>query len=212
MSETGSISILLAFGLSLYAVAASVIGAKTKNRELIKSSENCAIAICALLFIATISLVHGLINLDFSLRYVALNTSTDLPIIYRFTALWAGQSGSLLLWSFVLSVYIAIVVYQNSKHRKLLTPYVNSVLFFVLAFFLLINVYVESPFEKLGFTVEQGRGLNPILQNAYMAIHPVTLYLGYVGVTIPFAFAMGALLSGRLNDDWIRMSRKWTLF
>ncbi len=82
----------------------------------------------------------------------------------------------------------------------------------MLVFFLLINAFVESPFEKLGFTAEQGRGLNPILQNAYMAIHPVTLYIGYVGVTIPFAFAMGALLSGRLNDDWIKLSRKWTLF
>ncbi len=212
MSETGSISILLAFAISLYATAASIIGARIKNKELIKSSENSAIAICALLFIATISLIHALMNLDFTLKYVALNTSTDLPMIYRFTSLWAGQAGSLLLWSFVLSLYIAIVVYQNSKNRKILTPYVNAVMFSVLLFFLLINAFVESPFEKLGFTAEQGRGLNPILQNAYMAIHPVTLYIGYVGLTIPFAFAMGALLSGRLNDDWIKLSRKWTLF
>ena len=212
MSETGSISILLAFAITVYAAGASIIGARTRNAELIRSSENSAIAICVLLLIATLSLIHGLLNLDFSLKYVALNTSTDLPEIYRFTALWAGQAGSLLLWSFILSVYVAVVVYQNSRKRKVLTPYVNAVLFTVLLFFLLINAFVESPFEKLGFTAEQGRGLNPILQNAYMAIHPVTLYLGYVGVTIPFAFAMGALLSGRLNDDWIRLSRKWTLF
>ncbi len=212
MSETGTISILLAFAVCVYGAVASIVGAKTKNRDLIRSSENTAIAICVLLLIATLSLIHGLVNLDFSLKYVALNTSTDLPMIYRFTALWAGQAGSLLLWSFVLSIYIAIVVYQNSKARKLMTPYVNATLFTVLIFFLILNAFVESPFEKLAFSAEEGRGLNPILQNAYMAIHPVTLYIGYVGVTIPFAFAMGALLSGRLNDDWIKLCRKWILF
>ncbi len=212
MSETGTISILLAFAVCVYGAVASIVGAKTKNRELIKSSENTAIAICVLLLIATLSLIHGLVNLDFSLKYVALNTSTDLPMIYRYTALWAGQAGSLLLWSFVLSIYIAIVVYQNGRARKLMTPYVNATLFTVLIFFLILNAFVESPFEKLSFSAEQGRGLNPILQNAYMAIHPVTLYIGYVGVTIPFAFAMGALLSGRLNDDWLKLCRKWILF
>jgi cytochrome c-type biogenesis protein CcmF len=212
MSETGTISILLAFAVCVYGAVASIVGAKTKNRDLIRSSENTAIAICVLLLIATLSLIHGLVNLDFSLKYVALNTSTDLPMIYRFTALWAGQAGSLLLWSFVLSIYIAIVVYQNSKARKLMTPYVNATLFSVLIFFLILIAFVESPFEKLSFSAEQGRGLNPILQNAYMAIHPVTLYIGYVGLTIPFAFAMGALLSGRLNDDWIKLCRKWILF
>jgi len=212
MSETGTISILLAFAITVYGAVASIVGAKTKNRDLIRSSENTAIAICVLLLIATISLVHGLINLDFSLKYVALNASTDLPMIYRVTALWAGQAGSLLLWCFILSIYVAIVVYQNSKARKLMTPYVNATLFSVLIFFLILIAFVESPFEKLAFSAEEGRGLNPILQNAYMAIHPVTLYIGYVGVTIPFAFAMGALLSGRLNDDWLKLSRKWILF
>jgi len=212
MSETGTISILLAFAVCVYGAVASIVGAKTKNRDLIRSSENTAIAICVLLLIATVSLIHGLVNLDFSLKYVALNTSTDLPMIYRFTALWAGQAGSLLLWSFVLSIYIAIVVYQNGRARKLMTPYVNATLFTVLIFFLILNAFVESPFEKLAFSAEEGRGLNPILQNAYMAIHPVTLYIGYVGLTIPFAFAMGALLSGRLNDDWIKLCRKWILF
>ncbi len=212
MSETGTISILLAFAITVYGAVASIVGAKTKNRDLIRSSENTAIAICVLLLIATISLVHGLINLDFSLKYVALNASTDLPMIYRVTALWAGQAGSLLLWCFILSIYVAIVVYQNCKARKLMTPYVNATLFSVLIFFLILIAFVESPFEKLAFSAEEGRGLNPILQNAYMAIHPVTLYIGYVGVTIPFAFAMGALLSGRLNDDWLKLSRKWILF
>jgi len=212
MSETGTISILLAFAITVYGAVASIVGAKTKNRDLIRSSENTAIAICVLLLIATVSLIHGLVNLDFSLKYVALNASTDLPMIYRVTALWAGQAGSLLLWCFILSIYVAIVVYQNSKARKLMTPYVNATLFSVLIFFLILIAFVESPFEKLAFSAEEGRGLNPILQNAYMAIHPVTLYIGYVGVTIPFAFAMGALLSGRLNDDWLKLSRKWILF
>ena len=212
MTETGTISILLALVLCLYAILASVIGARKRNYDLIKSSENCATAILFLLLVAVISLLHALINLDFSIKYVALNTSTDLPRIYRFTALWAGQAGSLLLWTFILSVYVSVVVYKNSSARRKISPYVNTTLFTVMAFFLIIIAFVESPFEKLAFTAEEGRGLNPILQNAYMAIHPVTLYIGYVGVTVPFAFAMGALLSRRLNDDWLKLCRRWTLF
>ncbi|MEQ9618848.1 MAG: heme lyase CcmF/NrfE family subunit [Deltaproteobacteria bacterium] len=212
MVETGKISILLAFAISIYVVLASVYGAKTNRRDFVKSARNGTVAVFILLFIAIISLLHSLINLDFSLKYVALNTSTDLPVIYRITSLWAGQAGSLLLWVFILSIYSAIVVLQTKNKNRALMPYVIATLGAVSVFFLFITAFVENPFEKLAFVPQEGRGLNPILQNVYMAIHPVTLYLGYVGVTVPFAFGMGALLSGRLGDEWIRYSRKWTLF
>ncbi|NIP29946.1 MAG: heme lyase CcmF/NrfE family subunit, partial [Candidatus Dadabacteria bacterium] len=123
-----------------------------------------------------------------------------------------GQAGSLLLWSFILSVYTAIVVFQNKSKDRDYQPYVNATLASVLLFFLLLIAFVENPFEKLGFIPQEGRGLNPILQNGYMAIHPLTLYLGYVGITVPFAFGMAALLSGKLDDRWVRNSRKWALF
>ncbi len=210
MVETGSISIFLAFILSVYAIFASVVGAKTRRNDLIKSAENGSLAVCFLLIIAAVSLIHALLNLDFSLKYVALNASSDLSTIYRITALWAGQAGSLLLWCLILSIYTSLVVLQN-RRRSRFTPYVLATLAAVSAFFIFLVAFVESPFEKLPFVAEEGRGLNPILQNGYMAIHPLTLYLGYVGVTVPFAFGMGALLSGKLDDEWIRQSRKWAL-
>lgn len=212
MVETGSISIFLAFVISIYVLVASIYGVRTRKWDFVRSAENGAIAVCFLLFIATIALVHSLINLDFTLKYVALNTSTDLATIYRFTSLWAGQAGSLLLWCLVLSVYTAIVVLQSRNRDRELMPYVLATLATVSIFFISIITFVENPFEKLPFTPQEGRGLNPILQNAYMAIHPLTLYFGYVGVTVPFAFGMGALLSGKLGDAWIKYSRKWALF
>jgi cytochrome c-type biogenesis protein CcmF len=210
MVETGNISIFLAFILSVYVILASILGAKTKRNDLIKSAENGSLAVCFLLIIAAVSLIHALLNLDFSLKYVALNASSDLSTIYRITALWAGQAGSLLLWCLILSIYTSLVVIQN-RRRSRFTPYVLATLAAVSTFFIFLVAFVESPFEKLPFVAEEGRGLNPILQNAYMAIHPLTLYLGYVGVTVPFAFGMGALLSGKLDDEWIRQSRKWAL-
>lgn len=212
MVETGKISVILAFAISVYVVFASVYGAKSGKSDFVMSARNGVYAVFFLLLIATIALLHSLINLDFNLKYVALNTSTDLPLVYRFTSLWAGQAGSLLLWSFILSIYSALVVLDTRSRSRLLMPYVIAVLAAISVFFTFVVGFVESPFETLPMAPAEGRGLNPILQNAYMAIHPVTLYLGYVGVSVPFAFGMGALLSGQLGDDWIKFSRKWTLF
>ncbi len=211
MVESGLISVYLAFIVCIYVMVASVVGVRSGRADLVRSAENGAIAVSFLLIIATIALVHALINLDFTLKYVALNTSTDLPMIYRVTSLWAGQSGSLLLWCLILSLYMTLVVLGSRYKSRQLIPYVIAVLAGVSAFFIFIIAFVESPFEKLPFIPQEGRGLNPILQNGYMAIHPLTLYIGYVGVTVPFAFAIGALLSRRLGDQWIRYSRKWTL-
>ena len=212
MAETGYVSILVSFILSIYVVLASVYGAKSGRRDFIDSARNAALAIFFLLLIATLALVYSLVNLDFSLKYVAMNTSTDLDTIFRITSLWAGQSGSLLLWALVLAVYMAIVVMQTRGKSRELMPYVIATLGAISIFFTFIIAFVESPFETLPVAPVEGRGLNPILQNVYMAIHPVTLYLGYVGVAVPFSFAMGALLSGKLGDEWIRYSRRWTLF
>ncbi|MFI5324015.1 MAG: heme lyase CcmF/NrfE family subunit, partial [Thermodesulfobacteriota bacterium] len=211
MVETGKIALFLAFAVSIYVVCASIYGARSGKSDFISSARNGALAVCFLLIVATVSLLHSLITLDFSLKYVALNTSTDLPLIYRFTSLWAGQAGSLLLWSLILSIYMSLVVITTRNRSRTLMPYVIAVLATISVFFTFIVSFVENPFQSLPTVPLEGRGLNPILQNAYMAIHPVTLYLGYVGVGVPFAFGMGALLSGQLGDDWIRYSRKWAL-
>jgi cytochrome c-type biogenesis protein CcmF len=211
MVETGNISVFLAFILSVYTLIASIIGGKTRKREFIKSAENGAIAVFFLLTIASAALIHALLSRDFSLKYVASNTSRDLSTIYTITAFWAGQAGSLLLWSWILSIYMTLVVLQNRGKNRELMPYVIATLAAISSFFIYLIGFVESPFEKLSFTAADGRGLNPLLQNPYMAIHPLCLYLGYVGVSVPFAFGIGALLSGRLGDDWIRNSRKWAI-
>ena len=210
MSDLGSIAILLSFFITIYSLIACAVAAKTGSRAFAQSGGNGLVSVAFLLLVAVFCLVYELVTLDFSLRYVALNTSTDLPVIYRVTALWAGQAGSLLLWSFILSLYAAFVVLRSRKKGG--NPYVNAVLCVVSLFFLFLITYVEDPFEKLGVAVGEGRGLNPILQNGYMAIHPITLYVGYVGITVPFAFGIAALLSGRLGDEWIRNCRKYALF
>ena len=210
MSDLGSIAILLSFFITIYSLAACAVAARTGSRAFALSGGNGLVSVAFLLLVAVCCLVYELVTLDFSLRYVALNTSTDLPVIYRVTALWAGQAGSLLLWSFILSLYGAFVVLRSKKKGG--DPYVNAVLCVVSLFFLFLITYVEDPFEKLGVAVGEGRGLNPILQNGYMAIHPITLYVGYVGITVPFAFGIAALLSGRLGDEWIRNCRKYALF
>lgn len=210
MSDLGSIAILLSFFITIYSLVACTVAARTGSRAFALSGGNGLVSVTFLLLVAVCCLVYELVTLDFSLRYVALNTSTDLPVIYRVTALWAGQAGSLLLWSFILSLYMAFVVLRGRKKDD--ASYVNIVLCGISLFFLFLIAYVEDPFAKLGVAVAEGRGLNPILQNAYMAIHPITLYVGYVGITIPFAFGIAALLSGRLGDEWIRNSRKYALF
>lgn len=211
MVETGSICLFLSFVISVYTIFASLVGAKTRKREFTNSAENGALAVLVLLTIASGSLIHALLTRDFSLKYVSSNISRDLPILYSITAFWAGQAGSLLLWAWILSIYTALVVLLNRRKSRELMPYVLVSLAAISSFFIYLVAFVESPFEKLPFIPEDGRGLNPLLQNPYMAIHPLTLYFGYVGVTVPFAFAMGALLSGRLGDEWIRNSRKWTI-
>ena len=149
MSQIGNVCVYFAFFLSLYTVAAALIGIKFRNRDLVESSRNSAISIFILLLIACGSLIYELTHLNFSLRYVALNTSTDLPMIYRITALWGGQAGSLLLWCFILSIYGAIVVFISNKRDLSFNPYVTAVMFSVLAFFLYLITFVEKRIQKV---------------------------------------------------------------
>jgi len=146
MVDVGSICVFLAFVISVYTLIASIIGGKTRRPELIKSAENGALAVCFLLTIASASLVHALLTRDFSLKYVASNTSRDLSTIYTITAFWAGQAGSLLLWSWILSIYMTLVVVQNRRKSRELMPYVIATLAAISAFFIYIVGFVESPF------------------------------------------------------------------
>lgn len=212
MSVLGSIALTVAFVVAVYSMLAGFLGARRRLPELVASARNGVIAFAALVTLAVVAILYALVTRDFTLALVANHTSRDLPIIpYTVTALWSGQSGSLLFWSWILSLYGLVVVLKKWHTDQDLMPYVVSVLMFIQTFFATLLAFVSSPFEKMAVAPLDGAGLNPLLQHPAMAIHPPMLYLGYVGFTIPFCFAVAALLSGRVNNSWIRSTRRWTL-
>ena len=216
MENLGALSLILAFCFSIYAIFGSVVGKWKQRPFLVKSAERAVIAQWALQTIASGLLVYALMTHDFRLSYVASHVNTAMPTLYKFTAWWGGQEGSLLLWSWILSCYAALVVWQNRKKFREMMPWVTATLMVTQAFFLLLIVYPLSPFEVLAVgkeirAVPDGNGLNPLLQYWSMAIHPPTLYLGYVGFIVPFAFAMGSLITKQPGDAWIHTTRRWTL-
>jgi len=213
MTTLGSISLTVAFVVAIYSMAAGFVGARRKLPELAESARNGVILYTILATLAVLSIGYALVTRDFSLALVANHTSRDLPFFpYTVTALWGGQSGSLLFWSWILSLYALVVVIVHRDSDSELMPYVASVIMLVQTFFAFLLAFITSPFERMATIPPDGAGLNPILQHPAMAAHPPMLYLGFVGFTIPFAFAMAALLSGRLSDAWVRATRRWTLF
>ncbi|MEE9165609.1 MAG: heme lyase CcmF/NrfE family subunit, partial [Nitrospinota bacterium] len=211
MTTIGQFSLLIAFALSLYIIIAYWIAAKSENERLRASCENSVYALTGLLILSSAALLYAFISRDFSIEYVVHYSNRDLSLFYTISAFWAGQKGSLLLWTIVLSIFSTIVSIQNRHKNRELIPYVMIILHAVLAFFIFLMDFSTNPFEKSFETPADGHGLNPMLQNPAMMFHPPTLYLGYVGFTVPFAFAMAALITGRLSDIWIRTTRKWTL-
>lgn len=216
METLGALSILLAFCLAIYSVLGSVVGALRHRPYLTKSAERAVYGIFFLLTVASGILVYALLTSDFRLAYVAARSNRAMPAVYKFAAWWGGQEGSLLLWSWLLSFYSAIVVFTNRRKLRDMMPWVLTVLMVTQVFFLTLNAFVEPPFQVLavgkGVTaVADGQGLNPLLQYWTMAIHPPTLYLGYVGFIVPFAFAFGSLMTRQPGDAWIHTTRRWSL-
>jgi cytochrome c-type biogenesis protein CcmF len=165
----------------------------------------------ALLVVAAVALWKGLVSHDFNIEYVSSYTSRNLPSYYIFSAFWAGQKGSLLFWAIVLATFASLAQWLSAPRHRPLMPYVAAVTLSITVFFISVMVFAANPFDRLSFTPPDGRGLNPQLQNIGMVIHPPMLYLGYISIAIPFAFAMAALLSRRLDTGWIQAIRKWTL-
>jgi cytochrome c-type biogenesis protein CcmF len=208
--ELGRAALVVCFGLAVYAVVAGFWGAHTRRRRLSRSAQNALVAAFAAAAVATGVLLVALVSSDFSFTYVSAFTSRELPLTYKLTALWGGQEGSLLLWLLVLTGYGTAAVLLDRHAGRELVAWVVPVLGVVAAFFSMLVVFVASPFDTQ-LAPADGRGLNSSLQSPYMQAHPPMLYLGYVGLTVPFAFAMGALLSGRTDERWIVATRRWTL-
>jgi cytochrome c-type biogenesis protein CcmF len=216
MENLGALSILVAFCLAVFAVAASLAGKYGKRPFLIVSAERAVYSIWVLLTLASGLLVYALLTGDFRLAYVAAHSNKAMPQVYKFTAWWGGQEGSLLLWSWLLSTYSAIATFTNRRKFREMMPLVVAIMNTVLAFFVGMITFVASPFHVLmagrGIVdVGDGNGLSPLLQWWTMAIHPPFLYLGYVGFTVPFAFAMASLLTRQPGEAWIHTTRRWAI-
>ncbi len=230
MSDIGFITLLVAFLFTLYGIVVSVIGAKRKDQALAASGRNALYIVSFLILVATLALVYMLVTDDFSNEYVASHSERALPLFYKVSTLWGGQSGSLLFWSVLLAAYSVIMIATLWNKEPKRGPWLVAMLLLVQLFFIVISLVASNPFNRLWvlpdgsttgavfrpmgaalFIPADGTGLNPLLQNYWMVAHPVFLYLGYVGLTLPFAYASASLLSGELDDSWVKRVRVWNL-
>lgn len=204
-------TIYIGLAVALYSLLMMTLGISIKKQKFINSAKGGLVALFVCAALAMISLFYLLATSQFQYQYVAEYTSSDLPIIYKLTALWAGNAGSLLLWTFFLTLYTCMIAFSRKMKGNPLVPYIASILLANAVFFFFILGFVAKPFALTASIPTEGRGLNPMLQNPGMIIHPVTLYLGYVGLSVPFAFAMAALILKNVDDFWIKMTRRWTI-
>lgn len=195
--------------LTVITVYFHIYGMHKGQHHIIEYGRKYVPLICVFLSFTSLWLFYLLLTRDFQTAYVAYYTSRDLSLFYTISAFWAGQQGSLLLWAWFLSIFVTIVALTDKKYDRI-TQHATSILLMILSFFLLVLTTASNPFEKLGFTPVDGVGLNPLLQDPGMWIHPPTTFLGYAGFTVPFAFAMAGLLTE--NDNWVYRVRGWTLF
>ncbi len=211
MAGVGSACLTIGLFAALYAAGASVYGALRGRREWVSSGRRAIYCLAALCLAAFAILEAAFLRTDLSFALVAEGSSTDTPTFYKVTALWATQDGSLLLWATLLSVFSSAVLFLTRRTLRDIAPWATAVLGCVAAFFLLLMVGWENPFTTLAAAPQEGAGLNPLLRHPAMMIHPPMLYTGYVGFSIPFAFAIGALIAGRTGADWIRATRRFAL-
>ena len=212
MAGLGYYLLLTAFVVCAYAVAASVAGARRRSQRLIESGVGAFYLIAAIMSVASSIIVYAFVAGDYSIKYVQRYSDSVQPLFYKITSYWGGLDGSIMFWVFLLSIFGSVAVYINRERHRELIPYVVAVISVVQMFFLFLMVIHNNPFETyLTESPTDGAGLNPLLQNFYMVIHPPTMYTGFVGLTIPFAFGMAALITGYLDDSWLRAVRRWTM-
>ncbi len=230
VTDIGYVAFVLALVLSLYGIVVSVLGARRGLPELIASGRNAVYVVGGLVLIAALTLWYALLNNQFQVEFVATHSERNLPALYKFAALWGGQAGSLTFWTLLLCGFAVAATWFFRNEQPSLRPYVNATLLGAIAFFVTVVLFAANPFEKLWratngqiisavippagatpFVPADGQGLNPQLQNYWMIVHPVMLYLGFVGLTVPFAFAVAALITGQLGNTWVKLIRKWTL-
>lgn len=211
MPNIGYVAITLALTLAVYAGVVALIGAQRKASELVVSARNAAFGVTGFITLAVIIIEYLLITGHYQTKYVYEVSNRAAPLFYRVTALWGGQDGSLLFWSWLMSIFAALVLLRKWGSMRVMMPYVIAVTQVTVAFFVSLVVFVANPFEQLEFFPPDGQGLNPLLRHFGMIIHPPMLYIGFVAFVIPYAFAIAALITRQTGDLWIRATRRWTL-
>ncbi len=212
MNILGELALWIALPVAVWGMVLGYTAGRTGRGDLQLSAERAVYAVFGLLALAAAGVIDSFLNDRFNYTYVASYSNRDLPTFFKVAGLWAGQTGSLLFWALIMMFFATIVVWSNRNKNREFMPYVVGVLLTIASFFLIVLLFAGvNPFQTLGFTAADGRGLNPQLQNYWMTIHPPTLYLGFTAFTVPFSFAMAALMSNRLDDRWINLTHKWTL-
>jgi cytochrome c-type biogenesis protein CcmF len=211
ISTIGYGGVLAALTLAIYGAVTAAVGGFRARTDLVGSAQRAAVTVFVLVTACLLLLVYAFLTFDFSVRYVATNTNLGTPFYYRITAVWGALEGSIILWAWMLSLYTLIVVFRHRHNARELYPWVLTVMLGVLAFFLLVMAVPAPVFHRLSPVPPDGRGLNPLLEDTGMITHPVCLYLGFTGLTVPFAFAMAALVTGRVGEAWLAMTRRWTI-
>src|SRR5437773_1306325 len=213
MASLGSALLLATFVVCSYAAAISVVGARRRSRRLIESGVGAFYLITALMIAASAVMINAFLTGDYSIKYVVHYSDSVQPLLYKITSYWGGLDGSIMFWVFLLSIFGSLAVYVNRERHRELIPYVVATISSVQMFFLYLMVVHNNPFTTyLSGPRADGEGLNALLQNYWMAIQPPSLYTGFVGMTIPFAFCIAALATGHLDDSWLRAVRRWTMF
>ena len=209
MADLGYITLLLALVLASYSVMGSLVGASRGAPQLVRSALNATYLAPIALGLSTVGLVGAFVSKDFQVQYVAEHSNRAMDPQYIWVAFYAGNEGSILFIAFALAVLAAVAVFFSPKALKPSLPYVNAVLMLVLVFFVAVMVFLANPFARLDFPPLDGRGINPLLTHPGMFIHPPVLMTGLISFTVPFAIAMGAMLSGRTGDEWVDAGRAW---
>jgi cytochrome c-type biogenesis protein CcmF len=212
MAALGTFALLASFVVASYAVAASLAGWRRGSRRLVESGVGAFYLVAALMAVASGVIVHAFVTGNYAIKYVQRYSDSAQPLAYKLASYWGGLDGSIMFWVFLLSVFGSLAVWTNRERHRELIPWVVAIIAVTEMFFLFLMVIHNNPFQTyLTQVPKDGRGLNPLLQNFYMAIHPPSLYTGFVAMTIPYAFGMAALATGHLDDAWLRAVRRWTM-
>ncbi len=210
-SDVGTIALILALGFAVYTVVVAVLGAIRGIAPLVTSAKRSALTVTFFLLVAASALIISFLIHDFGVSYVQQESNLAMPWYFILSAFYGGQEGSLLYWALMLSIFSAIFIFTSKRAPQALVPYVMAALMSVEVFFLIMLAIVSNPFVRLPVAPPDGRGLNPLLMDPGMLVHPPMLLMGYMSFSLPFAFAVAALITGKLNSDWLRSIRRWML-